>query len=285
LNTFVGIRDANNAVGADYFGITAQEDYLSKLLMTEKDQIIFPTMADKPTWHSISCSGLKLSHDVMLVSPLDKDINKAIYEEYNKINPFDPKKYTSEYTYKREARKWFREEADEETKAIINAQAVSKLRSNPAQGVNYSVDSNNNVVPTFSGVTINRFAGYFLDEINTLLDYYSKENIKRIVSNKNARIENFHGAVKNGRMDFSGNGGKFRYLYDIPLSTHQYNFNQMMQALFELQKKIESGKVIDVSSNDELYKFVGASVLKSKDLDGFELVREFLKRLKAECFE
>ena len=41
INTFVGIRDANNAVGADYFGITAIEDYIAKLCMTEDDQIIF----------------------------------------------------------------------------------------------------------------------------------------------------------------------------------------------------------------------------------------------------
>ena len=37
LNTFVGMKDANNARGADYFGITVMEDYLAKLYMTELD--------------------------------------------------------------------------------------------------------------------------------------------------------------------------------------------------------------------------------------------------------
>jgi hypothetical protein len=99
LNTFVGIRDANNAIGADYFGITAAEDYIAKLCMTEDDQIIFPTMADKKMWNSLSSDNIKLTHDVMLVSPLRRDIKKYIFEEYQKINPYDAEKYTSIYAW------------------------------------------------------------------------------------------------------------------------------------------------------------------------------------------
>jgi hypothetical protein len=85
LNTFVGIRDASKSIGADYFAITAQEDYLSKLFMTESDQLIFPTMADKKSWNTLSSSNLKLSHDVMVISPLAKDIKTHILNAYSEI--------------------------------------------------------------------------------------------------------------------------------------------------------------------------------------------------------
>ena len=37
-------------------------------------------------------------------------------------------------------------------------------------------------------------------------------------------------------MDFSGNGGKFRYFYDlkIPGFDYGYNLNQRLEALYEL---------------------------------------------------
>jgi hypothetical protein len=37
LNAFVGIKDVNRKKGADYFGITPMEDYIAKMIMTEKD--------------------------------------------------------------------------------------------------------------------------------------------------------------------------------------------------------------------------------------------------------
>ena len=67
----------------------------------------------------------------------------------------------------------------------------------------------------FSNETLSRFAGYFLDEINSLIAYYSEKNIQELINNPNLLIQNYHGDIVDGRLDFSGNGGLFRYLYDI----------------------------------------------------------------------
>jgi len=57
-----------------------------------------------------------------------------------------------------------------------------------------------------------------LDELDELEQYYSRANVNYIVNNPNKALDNYHGSVKNGRMMFGGNGGKFRYFYDlIPL--------------------------------------------------------------------
>jgi len=49
------------------------------------------------------------------------------------------------------------------------------------------------------------------------------------VRDPNKLKNNFHGKVKNGRMDFSGNGGIFRYFYDLVKTTDElgnvYNLN------------------------------------------------------------
>lgn len=288
LNTFVGVRDANNAVGADYFGITAAEDYIAKLCMTEDDQIIFPTMADKKTWNSLSSGNINLTHDTMIISPLNRDVNKYIYQEYQIINPYDKSKYTSKYKWQSEARKWYRSltEDDQIRKNIIkNASFDLGSKRNSSIGFDLDVD-NGYVGARFSDITLNRFAGYFLDELNTLIQYYDKDVIARIVKDKNNAIENYHGRVENGRMDFSGNGGKFRYLYDIPFSGMQHNLNHMLQGLFELQKKIESGQALDRSKQEgDIAPYIGMSVLGNKDLDGFELIRQYLFDLKKTYFK
>lgn len=288
LNTFVGIRDANVARGADYFGITAAEDYIAKLCMTEDDQIIFPTMADKKTWNSLSSSNIKLTHDVMVISPLNRDINKYIYQEYEHVNPYDKKKYTSKYAWQLEARRWFRSlDAEDETKRNITKNAAFDLGAKRSSGIGFDLDVDTGYVGArFQDTTLNRFAGYFLDELNTLIDYYSKESVKRAVSDPNSRIENYHGKVKDGRMDFSGNGGKFRYLYDIPFPGIQHNLNHMLQGLFELQNKIESGEVLDRTKPEgDIMPYIGLDVLGRNDLDGFELVREYLNDLKKTYFK
>jgi hypothetical protein len=230
LNTFVGIRDANNAVGADYFGITAAEDYIAKLCMTEDDQIIFPTMADKKMWNSLSSENIKLTHDAMLVAPLNRDLKKHIYEAYKEIVPYDKTKYTSIYAWQSEANKWYRNlTSDDEIKINIIKNASFDLGSKRVAGVGFDLDVDEGLVTArFSDTTLNRFAGYFLDELNALIDYYDKNAVKRAVNNKNSRIENYHGKVKDGRMDFSGNGGKFRYLYDIPFPGMKHNLNHML---------------------------------------------------------
>ena len=287
LNTFVGIRDANVARGADYFGITAAEDYIAKLLMTEQDQIIFPTMADKKTWNSLSSPNIKLTHDVMIIAPLEKDIRKYIRQEYELINPYDPTKYTSLSSWNREADAWYRKlDPDDETKKNIIKNASFDLGARRQASIGFDLDVDNGYVGArFQDTTLNRFADYFLDELNSLIDYYSVNAVKKVVSSSNSRIENYHGKVKNGRMDFSGNGGKFRYLYDIPFPGMKYNLNQTLEGLFELQKKIESGKTIDRSRLEgDIKKYVGTSVLGKGELDGFELIRQYLEDLKKTYF-
>ena len=65
LNYFVGLRDIDNSVGRDYHGITQLEDYIAKMLMTSKDMLVLPTMADKKTWYAISQQGLKMPHNLV----------------------------------------------------------------------------------------------------------------------------------------------------------------------------------------------------------------------------
>ena len=60
--TLVNFKTSNNGDnGSDYFGINAKEDYIAKLTLTLNDRIVFPTVADKKTYHTIK--GIKLFHD------------------------------------------------------------------------------------------------------------------------------------------------------------------------------------------------------------------------------
>lgn len=62
IETFVNFRDSSSQdQGRDYFGITDREDYISKLSMVLSDRILFPTVADKKTYHVLR--GIKLPHD------------------------------------------------------------------------------------------------------------------------------------------------------------------------------------------------------------------------------
>lgn len=62
LETFVNFRTSdNNDQGRDYFGITDKEDYISKMSMILSDRILFPTIADKKTYHTIK--GINLPHE------------------------------------------------------------------------------------------------------------------------------------------------------------------------------------------------------------------------------
>lgn len=123
----------------------------------------------------------------------------------------------------------------------------------------------------FSDNTLDIFVGYFLDELNSLKQYYSRENIAYLVSHPNALYKNFHGNVKKGRMDFSGNGGLFRYMYGLDFGYG--NLNQYLQGRYELQKKIEANPVE--------YGGIGTIREGNEELDGFELVRQTLSELEA----
>jgi len=55
LNTFLNFYgDKGNDKGRDYLSISPVEDYIAKMAFTWNNHIIFPTMADKKTWFTIS---------------------------------------------------------------------------------------------------------------------------------------------------------------------------------------------------------------------------------------
>lgn len=62
IETFINFKDTTSQdTGRDYFGITDREDYIAKLTAVLNNRLIFPTVADKKTYHLIR--GLTLPHD------------------------------------------------------------------------------------------------------------------------------------------------------------------------------------------------------------------------------
>lgn len=62
IETLINFKDTTSQdVGRDYFGITDREDYIAKMVAVFNDRIIFPTVADKKTFHFIR--GIKLPHE------------------------------------------------------------------------------------------------------------------------------------------------------------------------------------------------------------------------------
>lgn len=62
IETLINFKDTTSQdVGKDYFGITDREDYIAKMVAVFNDRIIFPTVADKKTYHFIR--GIKLPHE------------------------------------------------------------------------------------------------------------------------------------------------------------------------------------------------------------------------------
>lgn len=125
----------------------------------------------------------------------------------------------------------------------------------------------------FSNNTLDIFAGYFMDELNAVKQYYSRNNIAYLKKHKNSLRDNFHGKFKKDdkigeeRLEFGGNGGLFRYMYGIDMS-HGCNLNQYLEALYNQQRKIEE--------NPKQYGGVDSIKEGKNELDGFELVRKAL---------
>lgn len=62
IETLINFKDTTSQdTGRDYFGITDREDYIAKMVAIFNDRIIFPTVADKKTYHFIK--GVKLPHE------------------------------------------------------------------------------------------------------------------------------------------------------------------------------------------------------------------------------
>ena len=130
----------------------------------------------------------------------------------------------------------------------------------------------------FSNNTLDIFAGYFMDELNAVKQYYSRDNIAYLKKHKNSLRDNFHGKFKKNnkigeeRLEFGGNGGLFRYMYGIDMS-HGCNLNQYLEALYNQQRKIEENPL----------QYGGIAQLKEdgKPLDGFELIRKALSDIES----
>lgn len=219
LNAFVGIKDTRENTGDDYFGITPLADYISKMVMKHNNMLVFPTMADKKTWYSIS------------YDPLTKDAEGKILSDGLCVHDLIT------YNHTDEAGKW------------------NALR--------------------FSEGTLNRFVGYFNDELESIKQYYDRKNIAYFVNNPGRARDNFHGKIKNGRMNMAGNGGMFRYFYDaIKIKDDngkELNLNQYLEFLYNKQQDIEKNPV----------KNGGLGTIREGDneLDGFELIRRYINDL------
>lgn len=219
LNAFVGIKDTRENTGDDYFGITPLADYISKMVMKHNNMLVFPTMADKKTWYSIS------------YDPLTKDSEGKILSDGLCVHDLIT------YNHTDEAGKW------------------NALR--------------------FSEGTLNRFVGYFNDELESIKQYYDRKNIAYFVNNPGRARDNFHGKIKDSRMNMAGNGGMFRYFYDaIKIKDDngkEMNLNQYLEFLYNKQQAIENNPV----------KNGGLGTIREGDneLDGFELIRRFINDL------
>lgn len=219
LNAFVGIKDTRENTGDDYFGITPLADYVSKMVMKHNNMLVFPTMADKKTWYSIS------------YDPLTKDSEGKILSDGLCVHDLIT------YNNTDEAGKW------------------NAMR--------------------FSEGTLNRFVGYFNDELESLKQYYDRKNIAYFVNNPGRARDNFHGKIKDGRMNMAGNGGMFRYFYDaIKIKDDngkEMNLNQYLEFLYNKQQTIEKNPV----------KNGGLGTIRegANELDGFELVRRYINEL------
>lgn len=305
FNVHVGLRGKVENTGADYFGITSIEDYIIKMILLDQDptyglseddikkgernnestHLILPIMADKKTYGDFSHRELRTAHDPFVGSlTIDQeyDILQDVY--YSKVqDSIDD--YDDILSMKSI---WIKNLSEDQKKEYID----NYKRNNP--GFN-----------RFSETTLNIFANYFLDELNALIQYYSKKNIQYLLDNPTKRKKNFHGKVWKhnniSRIDFSGNGGLFRYFYDsvhtgiFDTEGNELNLNQKLEMLYNLEKQfIEQGenskiKLADKQDIDDEQFMSLSSIDKDAesldDLDGFELIRQELLNIKDLYFQ
>lgn len=81
----------------------------------------------------------------------------------------------------------------------------------------------------FSNDTLKIFVNYWLDEFEAVWDYFQKKDY--IAKNPTKRVDNYHGKIKNGVMDSSGNGGRFRYFTRLRVGDSVINVNQDLDRL------------------------------------------------------
>lgn len=96
----------------------------------------------------------------------------------------------------------------------------------------------------FSNKTLDIFVNYLLDELESIEQYYDREYIQSLIDNSGAVKKNYHGKIKKGRLDFSGNAGKFRYFYDLNESSVIKAQKLLKKAKSKL-KKLQSAETVD----------------------------------------
>ena len=160
------------------------------------------------------------------------------------------------------------------------------------------VDENGNTIldsvsvdPQLSQACLNIFNGYFKDEIDSLRDYYSEDNIRWLLQNPKQRIINFHGEIKKYEdsteqyYDFGGNGGMFRYFYKSDPRFILYAINEINNNLdYKISDK-DISKLTNLNMNQFLEFLWGieheenisnVELLGQPKTDGFSLIRSVL---------
>ena len=132
LNTFLNFYgDKGNDKGRDYLSISPTEDYIAKMAFTWNNHIIFPTMADKKTWFTIS--GIQLFNKEMFIQQQD-----------NKLK----------IQFNREALKYLYKAWEDEYNAIVNY--YNTLSSVKAPIKNYHTSGKGGLFRHFTGYYVNR---------------------------------------------------------------------------------------------------------------------------------
>lgn len=79
LNTFINFYgDSTGDKGRQYLQLSPTEDYLTKMALTWNNHIIFPTMADKKTWNTIT--GCKLFNNPFRISKGDDNTYSLYFD-------------------------------------------------------------------------------------------------------------------------------------------------------------------------------------------------------------
>lgn len=171
LNTLLAVDEQQSQSSRDYFGISPIEDYITKLTLTNDDQMILPTMSDKPTWYSIS--GMELLHETLTSA---HQVNQRVGGVVQTTYQFGERR--------------------------------------------------------FSDRAINIFSDYFMSELDAVIDYYNKMDY--VAANPEKWRKNYHGKIKNGRMQPGGNGGRFRYFSTVWYNGKEVHLNNDLSKLENL---------------------------------------------------
>ena len=117
-------------------------------------------------------------------------------------------------------------------KDFLSSKQLNESEVNYSAVVGEDVDVNNLWYigeRRFSNNTLGIFVNYFLDEFEAVYDYFQKKDY--VAKNPTKRVDNYHGKIKNGVMDSSGNGGRFRYFTKLRVGNSVININQDLDKL------------------------------------------------------